>query len=188
MAKGVTESFGPAWHWVPSSTKLCLRHRRWTDDRDEQFDLHTVPDVVRAQHRHHRLVRRHGWAAVTLAMREATDLGWGWWENDAFKEGWRTRMAALCGPDWSAYDNDPRIIASAYPEIVALTGLLASATLRELPFTGEEADMRRFIAEVRARSVPGYQYDESVDNDPLVRWIQHQARRRALPDPLAEEP
>lgn len=186
MAKGVTEVHPRAWHWAPISTKLCLRHRRWTDDHTEQFELHPVPDVIHAQRRHHRLSRRHGWKAVTLAMRTATELGRGWWDSEAFTEARNTRITALCGPGWIGYDNDPKVAASAYPEIVALTELLASPSLRELPFTGAPADMRHFIAEVRARIIPGYQYDETARKDPLVRWIQHEAGRRMLPDPLAE--
>lgn len=48
--------------------------------------------------------------------------------------------------------------------------------------------MRRFVAEVRARIIPGYQYDETDRNDPLVRWVRRERHQCLLPDPLAETP
>lgn len=184
MSKGITEVLPRSWHWAPVSTRLCLRHGQWTDDRARQFALRTVPEVLQAQRRHHRLSRRHGWGPVVLAMRAATTMVSGWWECDALVDSRHIRMSALCGPDWRAYDNDPMVTASAYPETVALAGLLVTPGLGDLPFTGHPADMRRFIDEVRVRVLPGYQYDYDDHKDPLVRWIEKERRRRTLPDPM----
>ncbi|MFJ9683741.1 hypothetical protein ACIRP2_37845 [Streptomyces sp. NPDC101194] len=121
-------------------------------------------------------------------MRAATTVMNGWFEYDALVQTRHARMSALCGPDWRAYDNDSMIIASTYPETVALGGLLAAPGLRDLPFTGHPADMRRFIDEVRMRVLPGYQYDYDDQQDPLVRWIAQEHRRRTLPNPMAACP
>ncbi|MFE7272517.1 TniQ family protein [Streptomyces sp. NPDC057623] len=182
--KGITEILPRPLHWAPASTRLCVRHRRWTDDRATQFALHTFPEVIHAQRRHHRLSRRLGWRPVVLALRAATEMMRGWWEYDVPAQTRHIRMTALCGPGWTAYDDDPRVIASAYPETVALTGLLAAPGLGDLPFTGDPADMRRFIGEVRTRVLPDYHYDYDDQSDPLVRWIAKERRRRTLPDPM----
>ncbi|MFJ9085833.1 TniQ family protein [Streptomyces sp. NPDC102384] len=188
MRKGVTDVLPRHWHWAPVSTRLCLRHGQWTDDRAKQFALRPVPEVLQAQRRHHRLRRQHGWGPVVLAIRAATTMMNGWFEYDAVVETRHRRMSALCRSDRRAYDNDPMVIASAYPETVALAGLLTAPGLRDLPFTGHPADMRLFIDEVRARVLPGYQYDYDNRRDPLVHWIAQGHRRRTLPVPTAACP
>ncbi|WP_143681370.1 hypothetical protein [Streptomyces sp. 2R] len=180
-AKGVVM---PVRHWVPVGTKLCLKHGRWTADRAKQFDIGSLPDVLQAQRRYHRLVLHHGWKAGVLAIREASELGWRWWDNYADEHPWRHRLTVCCGPQWNGYENDPRIVACTYPETVALAELLASPQLRRLPFTGEEADMQRFITEIRIRAAPSYVHDDSDRRHPLVRWMQKEAHRRSFPNPM----
>ncbi|OXY87383.1 hypothetical protein BEH93_13305 [Streptomyces sp. 2R] len=75
-------------------------------------------------------------------------------------------------------------MACTYPETVALAELLASPQLRRLPFTGEEADMQRFITEIRIRAAPSYVHDDSDRRHPLVRWMQKEAHRRSFPNPM----
>ncbi|WP_405608395.1 hypothetical protein [Streptomyces sp. NBC_01508] len=101
------------------------------------------------------------------------------------------RAQSLSAPGWSHYRDDPRLTASGYPSIVALAGLLASPTLRSLPFTGNTGDFRRFIKEVLDRVAPGYRYEGAGAADPLVRWIEEERYYRTLPDhpwPKPDEP
>ncbi|MDJ0342140.1 TniQ family protein [Streptomyces sp. H10-C2] len=187
-AKGV---FAQARHWVPKSTRLCLRHGRWTDTYHAQFDLRRLPEILQAQRDHHRLVREHGWQTVVIAMRQATAWCWRWWDSRRFHQRRDRRLKVLIPPGGGTFREDPRLIASSYPDIVALTGLLASPQLRSLPFTGNDRDFRLFISEVRARAAPGYRYEAAGVADPLVRWIEEERYYRTLPNhpwPMPNEP
>lgn len=187
-SKGV---FTEARCWITQSTRLCLRHGRWTDTHGQQIDIRPLPEISQAQHDHHRLVRQHGWQTVEIAMREATDWCSNWWNGRRFHHRRDRRAQALSAPGWSHYRDDPRLIASGYPNIVALAGLLASPTLRSLPFTGNTGDFRRFIKEVRDRVALGYRYEGAGAADPLVRWIEEERYYRTLSDhpwPQPDEP
>ncbi|CAM5511108.1 TniQ family protein [Streptomyces canarius] len=187
-AKGV---FIQARRWVRNSTRLCLRHGRWTDTYHAQFDIRPLPEIIQAQRDHYRPVREHGWQTVVIAMREATDWCWRWWDNRRFHKRLDHRLRILIPPGRGTYREDPRLIASSYPDIVALTALLASPQLRNLPFTGHDRDFRQFILEVRARAAPGYSYEGAGVTDPLVRWIEEERYYRTLPNhpfPMPNEP
>ncbi|MEU7222837.1 TniQ family protein [Streptomyces chrestomyceticus] len=170
-----------ASHHVPVSTNVCLRHGRWIGRHGQQLDLHTVPEVIRAQRHHYNLVRRHGQQIVTYAMAEATDISFRWWDSSRFDRQWRRRMTELSGPKWVTFKDEIDLVACTYPGIVALAGLFASAHLRFLPFTGDERDLRRFIQEVRDRAAPGYCLEDAGKRDPLVRWIEEEPYDRSLP-------
>ncbi|WKK24218.1 hypothetical protein QZH56_00590 [Streptomyces olivoreticuli] len=187
-AKGV---FAQARRWVLNSTRLCLRHGRWTDTYHAQFDVRPLPEIIQAQRDHHHLVREHGWQTVTIAMRQASDWCWRWWDSRRFQKRRDHRLRLLIPSGGSTYREDPRLIASSYPDIVALTGLLASPKLRNLPFTGHDQDFRQFVLEVRARVAPGYSYEGAGVADPLVRWIEEERYYRTLPNhpwPMPNEP
>ncbi|MFE4356157.1 hypothetical protein [Kitasatospora sp. NPDC056800] len=92
-------------------------------------------------------------------------------------------MAILSGPNWNSVHRDnPQIAVSTYPDIVALTSVLVSPTLRSLPFTGRPADLRRFVEEVRTRVVPGYRYEDANSADPLFRWMEAERYYRTADD------
>ncbi|MFJ5116168.1 TniQ family protein [Streptomyces sp. NPDC088551] len=179
-SKNVTE---PARCWVPITTKLCSRHRRWTDTHGDQLDLRHLPEVPRAQHQHFRLVHRHGLTRVSLAFEEASNVCWGWWNSRKCRAARDHRMAVLSGPNWNVVNRDDlRIVVSTYPDIVALTSVFVSPTLRSLPFTGRPADLRRFIDEIRTRIAPGYRYEDANSTDPLRRWMEAERHYRTADD------
>ncbi|MFI9780430.1 TniQ family protein [Streptomyces sp. NPDC051956] len=117
-----------ASHHVPISTNICLRHGRWIGRYGHQLELHTVPEVIRAQRHHYNLVRRHGQRIVTYAMAEATDISFRWWDSNRFDRRWRRRMTELSGPKWRAFKDDIELVACTYPEIVALRSLRLAAS------------------------------------------------------------
>ncbi|MGW6392981.1 hypothetical protein ACWFR1_21295 [Streptomyces sp. NPDC055103] len=187
-AKGV---FTQVRCWVPRSTRLCIRHGRWTDTYHTQFEVRPLPEIIQAQRDHCRLFREHGWQATEVAMRQASQWCWRWWDSRRFHQVRDRRLRLLIPPGGGTYREDPRLIASGYPEIVALTGLLASPKLRNLPFTGCDRDIRQFISEVRERAAPGYRFEVSGAADPLVRWIEEERYYRTLPNhpfPMPNEP
>jgi hypothetical protein len=65
--------------WYRHEQNICLRHRLWTghgtDHPRDQPDLAVHPDIVHAQARHLRLIRRHGRQAVHTAYNTAR-LAW----------------------------------------------------------------------------------------------------------------
>lgn len=80
-AKGI---IGQVWVWTRHDQNICLRHRRWigggVSSSYEQIDLSGHPDILRAQIRHRRLIRRHGRqitkAAYDIARELWADLTW----------------------------------------------------------------------------------------------------------------
>jgi hypothetical protein len=184
-AKGVIT---PARRWSPISTRLCLRHGRWTDTDYPQLDIMAVPDVVRAQRTHHRLAQICGWERLGIAWQHAERCCWRWWDSRRHCDARDRRIFRLCGPDWSESRRDPRILAAAYPDIVELTKLLAMPTLSSLPFTGRPADLQRFLDEVRARVAPDFRLEHASYNDSLRQWLRQDVRPRTetnAPDPDA---
>jgi hypothetical protein len=178
-AKNITY---PARHWAVVGTHVCPRHGRWIATDGQQLGVSALPEVPHAQRRQQRLVRRHGWEAAMLAMREATDLCSHWWNARKFTRARDRRMALLRGPGWSPHDEDLGLVISGYPEIVALAGLLVAPSLRNLPFTGSIADFHRFLDEIRQRAAPDYRYQNTDTFDPLAHWIEQERHRRTLPD------
>lgn len=186
--KGITIR---ARHWVRNTTRICLRHGRWTDTYHDQFDVRLLPEIIQAQHDQHRLAHEHGRQTAVVAMRQADRWCWRWWDSRRFRKQRDRRLRHLIPPAAGTYREDPRLIASAYPDIVALAGLLASPELRSLPFTGRPQDFSRFIREVRTRAAPGYRYEGAGVADPLVRWIEEERYYRTLPNhpfPMPNEP
>lgn len=110
---------------------LCIRHHCLRGQ--PSHSLAKMPETVRANQRHRRLIRRYGRTAVRMAFDDAariTDehahalLGFGW------------RMEILCGPEWRVGRGDLRYLAATCPETVELTRLLVSPYWRSLILTG----------------------------------------------------
>jgi hypothetical protein len=182
-AKGVRY----ARHWVPPGTRVCLRHSRWTGSHGQQFDITPLPQIARAQRRHHRLILRHGWKPVAQAMDGASRICWTWWDNRRFTKALDRRRALLRGPAWSGQQQSLTLAACAYPDLVALADLLVSPPWRPLPFTGSTRDLNRFLSEIRARVAPGYQPEPVAYSDPLLLWIEEERHHRTLSTTSPEE-
>ena len=64
--------------WAMEDHFICMKHRRWTGHRNRnvegQADLTEHPDILRAQVRHRRLIRRHGHTAVAEAFNGASRM------------------------------------------------------------------------------------------------------------------
>ncbi|MFJ7280839.1 TniQ family protein [Kitasatospora sp. NPDC098663] len=161
-----------ARHWTPPGTTLCLQHGRWTGAHGQQFAVTALPEVLRAQRRHYRLIRGHGWRDVARAMDDALRICGTWWDNRRFTQALDRRRAVLRDPAWAGHGQSLTVAACGYPEVVALAGLFLTPALRALPFTGRTGDYRRFVQEVRDRAAPGYWDDKIASNDPLTLWIE----------------
>ncbi len=138
-----TRSVDPDWVlepevWLSVEDNVCLRYQVWigpdADSYDQQLDLRALPEVVQAQTRHRRLVRRRGRYETFLAYTDAASIWWKLaWLHDYSTER-DQRLHRYLGPGIDPEDldfHDPLRRAVTNPETVALTALLASRYWRK---------------------------------------------------------
>ncbi len=183
--------------WYRHEHNVCPRHHLWTGPgaghpRD-QVDLAAHPDIVRAQARHRRLIREHGRGIVHTAYCTALEI----WETLTYRgrglRGAITRDMHLPGwfghQDWPADPRDPVHRAATYPEVITLTGLLASPHWRPFAMSASAADRDRFRAEFQRRLPPACRDLASADlqllaivhHRPVIQWHQPAAETHPYP-------
>ncbi|WP_445527454.1 hypothetical protein [Streptomyces cyslabdanicus] len=111
-----------------------------------------LPEVLRANRRHQRIVRRGTHPSTALAYVDARDRLVKWFTNEIssppLRQRWNHRLDVL-GEDPFGDPHRPseaRIELVTYPEAVVLTGLLASPHWRNHPQWPTEAAQRFGIA------------------------------------------
>ncbi|MEV7551927.1 hypothetical protein AB0N89_20090 [Amycolatopsis sp. NPDC089917] len=162
---------------------LLARHRIWIGPPDHldhpQPSLNQLPEVVAAQHRHRRLLRRVGPAATFDAVLTGFLICAHRWnftnaaaaETDAWLH-WR-RRAALLIPPGTERDTftASRLFAATYPEAVAIAELIGSLHWRRLA-AGGPSEQALFSIEIGARLGLPY-YRPTVLKDPVSHGIEH---------------
>ncbi|MFG3034953.1 helicase associated domain-containing protein [Streptomyces sp. NPDC048253] len=114
--------------------RVCVRHRSWLmavpGTGGRSVDLACCPEVVQAQARHRRLLRRSPAAAEAFVVARAVTASW-WAQRWPEEEVWPVRLDAAM-----PVGEDPhrwRILARdlvTYPETVTLAALLSSRAWR----------------------------------------------------------
>ncbi|MDQ3578896.1 MAG: hypothetical protein M3443_15165, partial [Actinomycetota bacterium] len=169
-------SSGVVWTWQLHEDVVCLRHRRWisadtASPIDEQPDLRRQPEIPAANRRHRALIRSHGRPAVLTAFRLAGNITDRWRERREHDEGFYRLLEIFHGArDWRLPKTHPTVDAAAYPQTVALTGLLLNQTWRARAVEANP-DIGYLSAAVRAEVAPGYQWHLQRRNgtyEPLV--------------------
>ncbi|OIJ63254.1 TniQ family protein [Streptomyces mangrovisoli] len=113
--------------------RVCVRHRRWTDNLREDgvtcIPLAPVPEVLEAHRERTRLERRLG-AGGRIAFADAFHIAAFWWNHHAqVPRAWPARHLKL----GLGKGSDRRVAALvAYPEVVRLAGVLAARERRRL--------------------------------------------------------
>ncbi|MET7781467.1 hypothetical protein ABZU94_24320 [Streptomyces mirabilis] len=116
--------------------QVCTPHRLWigraVENPGRQFDLIDLPDVVQAQQRHYRLLRRHGPAVITACYEHCSSF----WHS-LFQRGYRLsdraeRLRQMSTRDHHVRPWEPQRYAAVYPEIVEAMSLYASPHWRRL--------------------------------------------------------
>lgn len=174
--------------WCRHEHNVCLRHLLWigrgAGDPRDQVDLAAHSDIVHAQVRHRRLIREHGYGIVHTAYHTAREI----WETLIYR-GWGVpcalardmRLPAWFGhQDWAGDPRDPVHQAATYPEVITLTGLLASPHWRPFAMSASAADHDRFRAEFQRRLPPDYrdlanaslQLRAAVGGASVTRWYR----------------
>jgi len=103
---------------------ICLRHHRWLA-APEQYLLSHLPEVLTANRRHRRLIRRAGSTAADKHQQARTAVG-AWFaaaDHPDLLESWIRRLEALPEEPFGHPDHPSpqRIALAVYPETVALT-------------------------------------------------------------------
>jgi hypothetical protein len=136
---------------TPHHEGVCHRHHRWLLG-DEQHDLTRLPEVLRANLRHRRIVRRGTHPSTALAYIDARDRLNRWFTSDSggesLRQCWKRRLDVL-GEDPFGDPHRPseaRIELVTYPEAVVLASLFSSAHWRDHPQLPTEAAQRLSIA------------------------------------------
>jgi hypothetical protein len=164
---------------------VCTRHRYWIGPPDAgqsatplEAELH---DLVRAQRRHLRLLRRYGRAVTFDAVLTGFLIcGHLWGDRLAdwseMSRQWTCRSHNLIPVGLESTDfSASRLFAAIYPEAVDIAALVASPTWRSLA-TGDVEQRRRFIAEVGCRlGRPGYQPPDA--GDAIAHWMEFDSWR-----------
>ncbi|MFH9821555.1 Helicase associated domain protein [Streptomyces sp. NPDC017249] len=126
----------PARRYLAPEERVCARHQYWLlylpHARGLPVPLGRCPEVVEAQRRHVRLLRRS--PAGTQAFEVARAITGSWWDQPRSVEerAWPARLEATQPDDvdaswWTVAARD----LITYPETVALARLLASRPLQQ---------------------------------------------------------
>jgi hypothetical protein len=175
---------GPVTRLLPHHRYLCRRHRYWIGPPDlgqpatplgEQLD-----DIVRAQRRHLRLLRRHGsLAAYDAVLTGFLICGHLWTDHphsssDA-RHRWTRRAETLIPPGTeTAHFSASRVFAAAYPEAVSLAELIAAPVWRRRA-AGDPEQQHHVLAEIRRRL--GGPHHRPPDGDAIGHWMKYDSRR-----------
>ncbi|MGW2564309.1 TniQ family protein [Streptomyces sp. NPDC001514] len=136
---------------TPHHEGVCHRHHRWLLG-DEQHDLTRLPEVLRANLRHQRIVRRGAHPSTALAYTEARDRLTRWFNSESSDESlrqrWNQRLDVLGEDPFGdpLRPSEARIELATYPEAVVLTGLFSAPYWRDHPQLPAEAAHRLGIA------------------------------------------
>jgi hypothetical protein len=176
---------GPVTRLLPHHRYVCTRHSYWIGPPDAGQPATPldwpVRDIVRAQRRHLRLVRRYGFAvAYDAVLTGFLICGHLWGDQpttpvDAWHR-WTLRADVLipssAGPgQFSA----SRLFAAVYPEAVDIAALIASPGWRRLA-TGDAHQQQTLIAEIGLRlGRPDYQPPEG--GDAIAHWMKYDSWR-----------
>jgi hypothetical protein len=179
---------GPVFRIFPHHRYVCTRHRYWIGPPDINRtgpDLNDFPEIVAAQRRHLRLLRRHGWAATYDAVLTGFMFCAHLWENAlnvaldptnaplglVLKRAiWTMRTMVFIPPGTERETfTTAKLFAAVYPDAVNIAELIASPGYRTLA-AGDHDQLRLFCAAIGHRiGVPDYQPQE--DLDPIGHWI-----------------
>jgi hypothetical protein len=121
---------------LPAHHKVCTRHGVWLSDIGQpHLDLAACPEIITAQHRTNRLMRRYTPQQLLLAYQAAAKSIPAWPTSPtAIPLHWRHRLLRLQTTNHRygiATDHDDYIHAAIYPDAIALT--LAAAELKPRP-------------------------------------------------------
>lgn len=180
---------GRVFRLLPHHRYVCVRHRYWIGPPDFNRPcpaLDGLPEIVTAQRRHRRLLRRHGWAATYDAVLTGFMICGHLWSQpehagDLYDQ-WEHRARILIPPGREHLTfSAPRLFAAIYPEAVNLAVVLGSPTWRRR-VAGNAEEQRQFTTEI-GRRIGQPHYQPRVTQDAIAHWIESDSQRPPSPPP-----
>ncbi|WP_045747976.1 TniQ family protein [Actinoplanes rectilineatus] len=163
----ITRRTARATVWTTHEEIVCLRHRRWLGVRHQgnQLDLTCLPDILKANRRHRRMIKLFGRERVRNATMDAVPICHDW--NTSLWEGKPAyqRIQVFKHLDYETrFVDNATLDAATYPEAMALARLFAS------PYWRHQAVVDNL---------------EPVDKRAMVRLFEEAQGRQTDPDLLS---
>jgi hypothetical protein len=171
---------------LPHHRYVCTRHRYWIGPPDAGQPATALGDdldeVVRAQRRHLRLLRRHGPAATFDAVLTGFLVCGHLWDDrpEADTTSWqrrwerRTKVLIPVGAEAATFSAF-RLFAAVYPEAVALATVIASPTWRQQA-SGTPKQQQRFLTQI-GRLLDRQNYQPPDAGDAITHWMKYDSHR-----------
>jgi hypothetical protein len=130
---------------LPVHDKICTRHGIWLSDTGQpHLDLAACPEIITAQHRANRLLRRYTPQQLTLALQAATRAIPAWPASPAaIPLHWRYRLLTLQTTNHRRgipTDHDTYAQAAIYPDAITLAAAILNPShpraSKQDPLTG----------------------------------------------------
>lgn len=176
---------GPVTRLLPHHRYVCLRHRLWIGPPDiaaAPTPLGELPEILRAQRRHLRLLRRHGATSTYDAVLTGFLICAHLWSRPAAAGAlcphWPRRVEDLIGDRFADFTAS-RVFAAVYPEAVSLAGVLAPTPWRRLAH-GDHHQRQQFLAEF-ARRLDQPSYQPCDTSDAVAHWMSTDSWRPPIP-------
>ncbi len=178
---------GAVHRLLPHHRYVCTQHRYWIGPPDagqRATELYgpIADELVTAQHRHVRLVRRHGSAAAFDAVLSGFLIcGHLWnephrdWQNTVDTWNGRTYWLIPQGRELFVFSAS-KLFAATYPEAVAVAGLIAAPAWRSLA-AGDETQQQVFRDETARRLGRHDRYTRPDHGDVIAHWMKYDCWR-----------
>lgn len=193
---------------------LCRTHWRWlggASDVGPCFDVRQQPEIISANLRHRRLIRRRGRENVRWSFTQASDVCRQWLVERHYRgytDGAEQLLHTLPGQGSVLDYHHRRVSAALYPQVVALTAVLShprwwKAAMDAVLVDGKSAStpsslhatpaFEEFVAEIRRTVAPRYTwepYPSQRGYDELARLIMRELALSHYPEmyPYKAEP
>lgn len=162
--------------WQPAEIMLCRRHLVWIgpegrSHHGRQYDVADLTDIVRAQHRHHKLARRVGREAAAGAFADAAHITELWARRGLYRHRRIPVVQALLGDvplTRRLLPSHPINPIVTYPETVDLAHVLADARWRYPRRKFGVYNYAEFRHDINDRL--GIRYSGNDPHDPIQRW------------------
>jgi hypothetical protein len=174
---------GQPFRLFPHHAWACIPHRHWIGPPDVNRPgpaLRSLPEVITAQRRHLRLVRRHGWAAAYDAVLTGIMICAHLWDQledagDSRAASERRSRILIPPGQVTGQFSASRLFAAVYPEAVSLATVIASPNWRAM--ASGPGDQLRLLAAELGRRIGNPGYHPRNEDDPIGHWIAEDACR-----------